>query len=163
MGNVFSLFRRTKKILILGAKGSGKTKILKQIARINKLNPKLNNHRHFNFLKIKNYNIWDLSGDTEMVSLWPYYFDNANCIIFVYDVEKAEESENLLQGLCYAKELRHTVILIVINKFVSDSGEPIRIGKIMKHRVFQCTYINNNKDKDPIEMKQGFDWIMKNV
>lgn len=161
MGNVLSLFRRTKKILILGAQGSGKTTMMEQIAHINRIRPKLNSHRHFNFLKIKNYNIWDLGGESDMISLWPYYFDNASCIIFIYDAERPDVSERLLRELCYAKELRRTAILIVINKFVMDSGELLRLGKILKRRVFQCTYIS--KGQKPMEIKQGFDWIIKNV
>lgn len=161
MGGVLSLFRRTRKILILGPSHSGKTAIFEQIAYMNKAKPKINAHRHFNFVKIKNYNVWDLAGANDALRSWTYYYDNAACVVFVYDAENSEESEKVLKDLCYTKELRNAALLIVINKFTKDAGEQQCISKIVKRRLYYTTVIT--RDQKPKDIKQGFDWILKNV
>lgn len=161
MGGVLSLFRRTRKILILGPAGAGKTAIFEQIAYMNKVKPKINVHRHFNFAKIKNYNIWDLAGTNDALRSWSYYYDNAACIVFVYDAENGEESERILKELCYTKELRSAALLVVINKFARDAGEQQSISRIVKRHLHCMTVVA--KDQKPKDMKQGFEWILKTV
>lgn len=160
MGSILSVFRKPKKIVILGPRQAGKTTVLEQLAVLNKIKPKINAHKHFNFIRLKNYNAWDLAGEDDMLS-WSYYYDNASCVIFVYDADNAGRSEKLLKELCFAKELRVAMLLIVINKMTDgDQNQRERIAKIVKRRPFYC--VNIAKNGNFSALSQGFEWLAKN-
>ncbi|KAI4291582.1 ADP-ribosylation factor-like protein 1 [Pancytospora philotis] len=161
MGGVLSLFKRNKKILILGAPCAGKTTVFDQIAYINRVKPKIAARKHFNFVKISHYQIWDLAGENNSMYAWPYYYDNTACIVFVYDSQNAEASERTLRSIVYAKELRSAKMLIVVNKFVKEGGELERIGKIIKTRQHSTIVVPNNQR--PVDIKDGFDWIVRTI
>ena len=160
MGGVLSLFRKSRKMLILGPRGAGKTTVLEQIVALHKPKPSVSINRYFNFLKFKNYNIWDLKGEGDQTVSWSYYYDNTACIIFVYDSENPEQSEKLLKELCFTKELRNAVLLIVVNKMRNETGQLEGIAQIVKRRVFYPLLVA--KDQKPFDIRQGFEWLLKN-
>lgn len=160
MGAVLSLFRKQRKILILGPKGAGKTTLLEQIMALHKPKLPISINRYFNFLKFKNCNIWDLKGENDQTVSWSYYYDDTAGIIFVYDSENSEQSEKLLKELCFTKELRNAVLLIIINKLRNEMGQLESIAQIVKRRVFHPVLVA--RDQKPFNIKQGFEWLLKN-
>lgn len=160
MGNILSIFLPTKKFLILGPERSGKTKIFTEISLSLKILPKMSPKAKFNFLKYKNYNIWDLSGNNQFIDFWSCYYDNAVGIIYIYDIENDEKSEKILKDLLYCKELRSATLLIIINKLknIEETKDyKDKISKLLKRRNFNI--ISN--DSNFSEIAQGFEWLIK--
>lgn len=161
MGSVISLFRRPKKILILGPAGAGKTTVLEHIALVNQVRPRLNTQKHFNFLKVRNYNVWDLATGVDLFQSWAYYYDHTACVIFIYDAMQPEESERILREISYTKELRNAAMLIIVNKYVEEGEMVKRLAKLMKRRLHHYVFVSQAQKL--LNIRQGFEWITKNI
>lgn len=158
MGGVLSLFKKPKKILILGPPKAGKTTILQQISTCSKFKSKIADHRRFNLLRLKNYNIWDLKGETDPPSSWLFYYDNTAGIIFLYDSERSELSERLLKRICFARELRNVPILLVLNKLQTDM-DTATVRKIIRRRAHSIVKIV--KDQKQLDIRTGIEWLLR--
>lgn len=162
MGLLLSLVRRTRKILILGPRGEGKTKLLGQIAEVYQIKPKGNPCKHFNFLRCKHFNIWDLDAGKSSFEMWPYYYDNASGIIYAYDVDNPHISDAILRELSNAKELRQSVFLVLLSKMDENlQTTEQRIQRILKNRKTKIIACENKIPN--AEIRQGLEWITRNV
>jgi len=162
MGNILSLFWRNRKIIILGPPNSGKTKMFYRLAKFYKGDSKIIHQKYFNYLKINNWNIWDLSlGNDPCLQ---YYLDNTSAIVYVYNTMMESTSKEILRYLCFTKELRNTPFLILITKAESrhEINNIINISRrMLKKRV--ATFIRIKSEPESVNIKQINEWINKNV
>lgn len=161
MGNLLSYFIKKRRILILGPYNSGKTTVLKHLSVLHKYKPKMIKNKHFNFITISNYNIWELEEGIDPMITWSFYYDNVSCVIYVYDATNPIKSENLLHSLIYTKELRKKPLLIVINKIEKDHVVPEEIVNFAKRK--QIYYTEMTRNDDSTNLKDGFDWLLRNI
>ncbi|KAI5149655.1 ADP-ribosylation factor-like protein 1 [Enteropsectra breve] len=160
MGNVLSYFKKPRKILILGPRNSGRTSVFTHVAQVYKCLPKISVKKHFNFLKIRNCNIWDLASEYE--ACWCFYYDNAAAVVFVFDVTDTAESMRLLEEACYAKELRNSIFLLILNKIEDVYGDVYEdASQLLKYKKHCILRLCNNADLREIET--GINWIFKHV
>jgi small GTP-binding protein len=163
MGNVFSSFVTTKKILILGPRLSGKSKVFAQIINQYKIKTKVETENKVNFLKFKNFNVWDLSGHNDCVKFWSCYYDNSAGVIYLFDLQNENESEKMLKELIYQKELRNAAFLVIFNK-MSPEEKTIEsyfqnTKRLISKRLIQCVQIPENGDFT--DVNKGFEWLLK--
>ena len=68
-----------------------------------------------------NFTVWDVGGQEKIRTLWQYYYQNTQGIIFVVDsndTERIDEARDELNRLLEAYELRDAVLLVFANKQV---------------------------------------------
>lgn len=160
MGSIVSYLKKPKKMLILGPRYSGKTAVFEHIAASHRVKPKIDSKCHFNFLKLRQFCIWDLRCKLEFLS---YYCDNASSVIFLYDAGNDEESSRILRDVSYSKELRNAILLICINKLKEENDVKkiiLKIKRILKRRTFMI--ISNSYNGEFQELREGFDWVVAN-
>lgn len=162
MGSVLSYFIKPKRILVLGSVNSGKTTILNELSDFKKQKPKIMKNKHFYYVKFKNYIFLELEEGIDPVTTWELYYDGISSIIFVFDASNPIKSEKLLSNLFYKKELRKIPLLVIINKIQNNNAfiENYLLN-IAKRRFIY--YIKIEMNKPPVHLKDGFDWLIKNI
>jgi len=122
-----------RKILMIGLDGAGKTSILYRL-KLNEflqtsatigLNVETINHKQLELL------VFDVGGGAR--SLWSYYFDNLDAIIFVVDSTDTKRLPIVREELLRITELlkdHNYVILLYLNK--QDCKEKLEITQLIK-------------------------------
>ncbi|XP_064600987.1 uncharacterized protein LOC135467153 [Liolophura sinensis] len=120
---VFSQFSQDQaRILMLGLDAAGKTTILYKI--------KLNENVHtiptigFNVETVSpckgiSFTVWDVGGQDKIRSLWRYYFQNTEGLLYVVDSadrERLEESRYELSTILESDEMRGVPVVVIANK-----------------------------------------------
>lgn len=140
MGVVFSRMRRTRKIVFLGLSNSGKSSIIKVVERTyNKTDteePVTTKGFKVSFLQRnnRNFSIWELGGEENIVQFWKCYLTNVNGVVFVIDgsdEDNKHKSISLMYEISREKSLENSVILILVHK----SGKEVNISELNKNGV----------------------------
>jgi ADP-ribosylation factor protein 1 len=132
MGIFFSQFCQKKsRILILGLDGAGKTTIIYKF----KLDKYLTTVPTVGFnvetVKIKNteMTIWDMGGQDKLRTLWKYYFENCDALVFVIDSTDTsrfnEVNEELFKILTDKNMTSLKFVLIFWNKVDCDASKHV--------------------------------------
>ncbi|KAH8852237.1 ADP-ribosylation factor 1 [Schistosoma japonicum] len=135
MGGFFTSLRNyfnkmEARILMVGLDAAGKTTILYKL----KLGEVVTTIPTIGFnvetLQYKNINltVWDVGGQDKIRPLWRHYFQNTQGLIFVVDSNDSErigEAADELHRMLREDELRDAVLLVLANKQVLLSLDPI--------------------------------------
>lgn len=172
MGSYISkvMYSRTKKVLILGHEGSGKTTIYRILNKKYNTKPRDIDQvqgNGFNVDIIKNMVIWDLSGKKTMVPFWSCYFNNVDGVVWVFDPssKKCNEILEMMYSLLSSVELCKVKILVFIHK--SDLVGEMVSDKI-KEKIFlmfpgRSIRILSTCVKDHEAIYEGYEWIYETV
>ncbi|KAK7113988.1 uncharacterized protein [Littorina saxatilis] len=126
MGAAFSCWSRLladkARVLIVGLDGAGKTTILYKL----KLDKKVSTIPTFGFhtetvpsVKGVTFNLWDVGGQSEIRSLWHFYLQDIQGLVFVVDSidrDRFAESREELHNLLTYTEARAVPLLVLANK-----------------------------------------------
>ena len=128
MGNIFANFwhtfaggKKEVRLLMLGLDAAGKTTILYKM----KLNEVVNtiptvgfNVETFQYKNIE-FNAWDVGGQMKLRSMWSYYFDNVDALVYVIDssdIDRLQENAETLHSLLNDQTLKNASVLVYANK-----------------------------------------------
>ena len=128
MGNIFANFwhtfaggKKEVRLLMLGLDAAGKTTILYKM----KLNEVVNtiptvgfNVETFQYKNIE-FNAWDVGGQMKLRSMWSYYFDNVDALVYVIDssdIDRLQENAETLHSLLNDETLKNASVLVYANK-----------------------------------------------
>ncbi|TMW59754.1 hypothetical protein Poli38472_004823 [Pythium oligandrum] len=118
MNNYWS---RPSRILLLGLDGAGKTTLLYKL----KLGEAITTIPTIGFnvetFKYKNieFTAWDIGGQSKLRSLWRFYFQGCDAIVYVVDStdrDRIDEAALELQRVFQHEELRDAKLLVYANK-----------------------------------------------
>ena len=152
MGISFSMFFKKKlRIIMVGLDNSGKTTILYKL----KFNSKVETIPTIGFnietVKYKNLEltVWDLGGQDKLRTLWKYYYENSDVLIFVIDscdIERMKEAnQELYKILVNESSMNFKCILFYWNKI--DSEKSLNVKKFYEY--FDTSKTNCKKILQP--------------
>lgn len=159
------------RILMVGLDAAGKTTILYKL----KLGEIVTTVPTIGFnvetLEYKNisFTVWDVGGQYKIRTLWRYYFQNTQGVIFVIDSndrERVNEAKEELSGMLSQPELSDAVLLIFANKqdlpnAMSASEITDRLGlHSFKNRQW---YIQSTCATNGDGLYEGLDWLSNQV
>jgi len=169
-GKILDLLSKKKeyRILMLGLDGAGKSTILYSLKLggvVANTVPTIGfNYETLQYKNVK-FNIWDVGGQNKIRILWKHYYLNTSALIYVVDssdIERIEETREILHNLCGEEELFGVPVLIFANK--QDVAE---IGsKEMRNKLgFMEIKGRNVKLQETCALegsglKEGLDWLV---
>ncbi|KAL7746329.1 hypothetical protein RI367_008337 [Sorochytrium milnesiophthora] len=115
-------------IIIVGLDNAGKTTLLERIKSIftgvaglppEKIAPTIGLNIGKIDLENRNYNFWDLGGQTDLQTIWPKYYAECHAIIFVVDStdrERIEEVQQVFEKVITNDEVEGVPVLMLANK-----------------------------------------------
>ena len=128
MGNIFSNIwnrlsfgRKDTRILMVGLDAAGKTTILYKL----KLGEYVSSIPTIGFnvetVQYKNiaFTIWDIGGQDKIRTMWQYYYEKSDGIIFVVDSndpERIDVAKAEIDKLMVQDELKDAALLVLANK-----------------------------------------------
>ncbi|KAJ7569306.1 hypothetical protein O6H91_01G071600 [Diphasiastrum complanatum] len=158
---------RNMRIIMLGLDAAGKTTILYKL--------KLGENVHtiptlgFNVetVEYKNvsFTVWDVGGQDKIRSLWKFYFQNAEGLIFVVDSNDRDriiETRDALHKLMNEMELREMKLLVLANKHdlpnamsVAEMGEKLALPSLRQRNWYiqSCCAVTEQG------LYEGLDWL----
>lgn len=157
------------KVLILGLEDSGKSKIFYKLVwgqDVETVPTTGFNVDTVTYKTIK-FTFWDLSGNPNIVLLWPHYYDKVDGIVYVLDsrdVKMEQVSENLNRVLS-EESINRIPLLVFANK--RDLCDPINVPGI-SDKLGLHNIINRNWFVQPTcaltgeGIYEGLDWLCNN-
>ncbi|KAH7299763.1 hypothetical protein KP509_24G027800 [Ceratopteris richardii] len=177
MGQAFTrLFERLGcskelRILMLGLDAAGKTTILYKL----KLDEVVATVPTIGFnvetVEYKNvrFTVWDIGGQDKIRSLWRYYFQGTQGLIFVVDSNdrnRIPEARDELQKLLNEDDLRDAVLLVLANKqdfpnamSVAEMSQQLGLNSIHKRK----WYIQSSCATTGEGIYEGLQWLSANI
>jgi len=131
MGNMFAKQQKINCIMV-GPKGVGKTTILYTLL-LNESNKTWTATNAYNYEVIQrtsrmnrrtykyDMHMWDLAGDDELRSLWPYYYnaiENANVLIYVVNANNRKQTRACrpeFKRLVHDTKFRNAYKMVIVN------------------------------------------------
>mmetsp|Transcript_832 Transcript_832/g.1299 ORF Transcript_832/g.1299 Transcript_832/m.1299 type:complete len:216 (-) Transcript_832:49-696(-) len=174
--------KKSVKVLIVGAPGSGKTTVMQQLFIANtEYTPKVPPTNGFHILTVKyrldsltppptfSMNLWDLGGLKSFRDHWPHYFDSVDGLVFVIDAAAPNFSESgrVLTDLLNNSSLDNIPMCIFVNKTdlsfsrdVESVAESLNIYGIFDRRwqIFETQALKSSKEIDT-----GLKWLLKAI
>ena len=159
------------KILMLGLDLSGKTTILYQmkIGNLIKTIPTIGFNVEDviieNDTQINNLTVWDVGGHEKIRILWKDYYEKTDGLIYVVDsadINRIEESAEILKEIMKDENLKNCPILIMANKQdLKEALSPIEITEKLgmnniEGREWSVNGCSANTGKG---IKESFDWL----
>jgi len=128
----------------------------------------------FNVEEVKyknlNFQVWDIGGQDKIRSLWRYYYQNSDAVIFVVDSsdrDRIELAAEELSRILQADELKDVSLLVYANKqdlpmalSTQEVAEGMGLTKLNRGRdwhVQGCTAVNGDG------LYEGLDWLSRAV
>eukprot|EP01127_Copromyxa_protea_P007716 TRINITY_DN1762_c0_g1_i3.p1 TRINITY_DN1762_c0_g1~~TRINITY_DN1762_c0_g1_i3.p1 ORF type:complete len:178 (-),score=30.38 TRINITY_DN1762_c0_g1_i3:112-645(-) len=125
MGNFFDIFDNwttmDSRILMIGLDSAGKTTVLYKLklGEVVSTIPTIGfNVETVNYKNI-NFTVWDIGGQDKIRSLWSYYYNDAQAVIFVVDSndkERISEAAEEIRRVFRNDALRNAKLLVLANK-----------------------------------------------
>ena len=159
------------KILMLGLDLSGKTTILYQMktAEVVKTIPTIGFNVEDviieNDTQINNLTVWDVGGHEKIRILWKHYYEKTDGLIYVVDsadINRIEESAEILKEIMKDENLKNCPILIMANKQdLKEALSPVEITEKLgmnniEGREWSVNGCSANTGKG---IKESFDWL----
>ena len=177
MGNIFNkvlskLFKQKepKRIVMIGLDAAGKTTITYKL----KLGENINAIPTIGFnvetIKINNMkmNIWDLGAQSKIIELWPHYYKEADCLIYVVDSSdrrRLKTAKELVWKAIEDEDLKDVPILIFANK--QDLGvmntQEIVSGLGLEELKGRPWYVQGCSAISGDGLFEGFEWVSKQI
>jgi ADP-ribosylation factor protein 1 len=129
---LFGGFSTPKRVLMLGLDAAGKTTVLYKL----KLGEVVTTIPTIGFnveeVKYKNLNmqVWDVGGQHKIRTLWRYYLQNTDALIYVLDSNdesRFKEAKEELDKLLQSDELRDAALLVFANKQDLPEAKSIKV------------------------------------
>ncbi|OAF64798.1 hypothetical protein A3Q56_07488 [Intoshia linei] len=122
MGSLFSKKQKTKRVLLLGLDGAGKSTILQNMMTSpnqSQTYPTIG----FNVERIQydqsDYELWDIGGQSKLRSFWSNHFISTKVIAFVVDsndVDRLAEAKTAFDGIIDDNRTCQISIILIANK-----------------------------------------------
>lgn len=168
---IASLFGpREARILMVGLDAAGKTTILfkLKLGEIVTTIPTVG----FNVETLQYNNIcftvWDVGGQDTIRPLWKHYFEGAHALIYVVDsndLDRIEESADVLDEMMRREELRDVALLVLANKQdlphalnTTQLADRLRLHAIRQRWFIQATCASTGDG-----LYDGLEWLSKNL
>jgi small GTP-binding protein len=160
------ILKRKAKILILGLSNSGKTTLLYKL----KLNEIVSAIPTIGFnvetVTYKNIDLelWDLGGNSNIISLWKHYYEKVNGIIYLIESTEnsVKESSEILKNVLSNESISEVPLLVLANKQdLSDSisipeiADGLKIHEVRNRKWF----IQSASVLNGMGIYEGLDWI----
>mmetsp|Transcript_20392 Transcript_20392/g.23110 ORF Transcript_20392/g.23110 Transcript_20392/m.23110 type:complete len:178 (+) Transcript_20392:208-741(+) len=171
MGGFLSMFYSKKDfhMCMLGLDAAGKSTILYKM----KLNELVHTIPTVGFnvesLKYKNldFTIWDIGGQDKIRSLWRYYYNQNDAIIFVIDSDdelRLDIAADELNTLLNEPQLAESKLLVFANKQDLSDAVPVKMicDRLGLHKLRNREwYIQSCSALNGDGLHEGFDWLSK--
>ena len=140
--NLFTGFKKERKVLMVGLDAAGKTTILEYL-KFNVVATTIPTVG-FNVEEIKfgklTMTIWDIGGQDKIRMLWRHYYEGNHGIIFVVDSsdhDRLELAKDELWKVLNAEECKNAALLVIANKQDLPGALPVSdlAGKLGLHSV----------------------------
>ncbi|XP_072297294.1 ADP-ribosylation factor 4-like [Eucyclogobius newberryi] len=169
ISNLFTkLFcKKQMRILMVGLDACGKTSILYKLKLGEIVSTKPTIGFNVATVEYKNirFTVWDLGGQDKIRTLWRYYFQNIQGLIFVVDSndrERITESREELMKILQEDELKDAPLLVLANKqdlpnalSVSELTDKLGLNSLCsKHWHIESTSITQGTG-----LYEGLDWL----
>jgi len=156
---------------MLGLDLSGKTTILYQMktAKVVKTIPTIGFNVEDiiieNDIQTNNLTVWDVGGQEKIRILWKHYYEKTDGLIYVVDsadINRIEESAEILKEIMKDENLKNCPILIMANKQdLKEALSPIEITEKLgmnniEGREWSVNGCSANTGKG---IKESFDWL----
>ena len=170
MGFFFSKLWNSKKaarILLVGLDAAGKTTILHQLGKEEKvkilptigINVESLDYKDWNFIT------FDLGGADKMRLLFRHYYQNTEGIIYVVDSndrDRIEDAADELKKLLAEEELKECCVLIMANK--QDLNSALSIDEVtkalgMKSLIGRTWFVQGTSGITGQGLKEGLNWM----
>ena len=120
------------------------------------------------YKKVK-FNVWDVGGQDKIRSLWRYYFQNTDCLIFVVDSNdpaRMEDARRALHSMLEEDELRDASVLILANK--QDMPRALSCSEVTRELELHALtghkwYIQSCCATSGDGLFEGLDWVSDTV
>ncbi|EPY24443.1 Arf/Sar family, other [Strigomonas culicis] len=173
LGSAFSsLFGKQEvRIVMVGLDAAGKTTILYKLklGEVVTTSPTIGfNIETVEYRNLK-FTIWDVGGQKRLRSLWHYYYQNTNGVIFVVDssdTDRIGDAKQELESLLQNEELKNAVLLVFANK--QDAPNALSTTavtekmELSKHRN-RVWYIQGCCALTAQGLFEGLDWLSQNI
>merc|ERR1712187_508116 len=113
--------KQEKRIVMVGLDAAGKTTVLYKLklGEVVTTIPTIGfNVETVNYKNIS-FTVWDIGGQEKIRSLWRYYYQNTQGVIFVIDSndrDRIEDAREELTKILVEDEMRDVVLLVLANK-----------------------------------------------
>ena len=160
-----------KKILMLGLDAAGKTTVLYKlhIGEVVNTIPTIGfNVETVRYGKIA-FNVWDVGGQDKIRTLWRYYYEGAQGLIFVVDSNdraRIKQAKEELHKMLAQDELSNVKVLVLANKQdlphamnPSELAQQLQLGKDKNATTNHEWYVQGCSAVSGHGLFEGLDWL----
>uniref|UniRef100_A0A915A5X6 ADP-ribosylation factor 1-like 2 n=1 Tax=Parascaris univalens TaxID=6257 RepID=A0A915A5X6_PARUN len=177
MGSLFStlfnrlMYKKNCRILMIGLDNAGKTTILYKLklGEIVTTIPTIGFNVESIVYKNITLTVWDIGGQQKIRSLWSYYYQDAEAVIFVVDSRDKERIDECREQLHYTMqqdELRNAIVLIFANKqdlphamSAAEVADALHLSSLKT----QEWHIQSTCAIQGIGLYEGLDWLCEHL
>jgi ADP-ribosylation factor 1/2 len=126
----------------------------------------------FNVEKVKynkvQFTMWDIGGQNKIRTLWRYYYNNTNAVIFVVDsndTDRIKEAADELSHVMQDEILKDSVLLVLANKQdLKNAMDVTEMKENLKlYNIKQQWYLQPCSAHTGDGIFEGLDWLSKQL